>query len=165
MTPRDHRVRNKQHATSNKQQATSNQQPTTKNQQPTTQAHQVCVACLCDVLLKPGGRHVGAWRPRTRRSVEAPAAPSLDALAAPAAALHRSRDVGPVTNSALRSQTTARAGVWGREMNYTAAIREPPHTKSLLHCSIESLCLHASLVHIECPTGSRTEPAIRFLRA
>ena len=30
---------------------------------------------------------------------------------------------------------------------------------SPLHCRIESLCLHASLVHIECPVGSRAEPA------
>ena len=35
--------------------------------------------------------------------------------------------------------------------------------KSPLHCPTESLCLHASLVHIDCPTGSRTEPAIWFL--
>ena len=45
-----------------------------------------------------------------------------------AAALHHSRDVGPVTNNALRSQRTARAGVWGREMNYMATIRDPSHT-------------------------------------
>ena len=43
-----------------------------------------------------------------------------------AAALHDSRDVGPVTYDALRSQTTARAGEWGREMNFTATIRDPP---------------------------------------
>ena len=43
-----------------------------------------------------------------------------------AAALHHSRDVGPVTNNALRSQRTVRAAVWGREMNYTATIRNLP---------------------------------------
>ena len=42
-----------------------------------------------------------------------------------AAALHHSRYVGPVTNNALRSQRTARAGVWGRKLNYTATIRDP----------------------------------------
>ena len=31
--------------------------------------------------------------------------------------------------------------------------------KSPLHCSIESLCLHKSTVHIECPLGSHAEPA------
>ena len=43
-----------------------------------------------------------------------------------AAALQHSRDVGPVTNNAPRSQRAARAGVWGREMNYTATIRDLP---------------------------------------
>ena len=43
-----------------------------------------------------------------------------------AAALHHSRDVGPVTNNALRSQRTAWAGVWGSEMHNTATIRDPP---------------------------------------
>ena len=39
-----------------------------------------------------------------------------------AAALHHSRDVGPVTNNALRSKRTASARVWGRELNSTATI-------------------------------------------
>ena len=42
-----------------------------------------------------------------------------------AAALHHSRDVGPVSCNALRSQRTARAGEWGREQNYTAETRDP----------------------------------------
>ena len=36
----------------------------------------------------------------------------------------------------------------------------PLYHKSPLHCRIESLCFHVSLVHIECPIGSRTAPAI-----
>ena len=43
-----------------------------------------------------------------------------------AAALHHSRDVGPVTYNAPRSQRTANAGEWGREMNIPATIRNPP---------------------------------------
>ena len=43
-----------------------------------------------------------------------------------AAALHHSRDVGPVSYNALRSQRTARAGEWGREQNNTAETRDPP---------------------------------------
>ena len=42
-----------------------------------------------------------------------------------AGALHHSRDVGPVTYNALRSQRTARAGEWGRVPNYTAETRDP----------------------------------------
>ena len=52
------------------------------NNDDNNKARQVCVACLCDLLLKPSGRHVDAWRPRPRCSVEAPSAPSSDALAA-----------------------------------------------------------------------------------
>ena len=43
-----------------------------------------------------------------------------------AAALHHSRDVGPVSYNAPRSQKMDRAGEWGREMNYTAKTRDPP---------------------------------------
>ena len=43
-------------------------------------------------------------------SLEAPSAPSSD----------------PVSHNALRRQRTARAGVWGRELNYAATIRDPP---------------------------------------
>ena len=43
-----------------------------------------------------------------------------------AAAAHHSRDVGPVSYNALRSQRTARAGEWGREQNYTAETWDPP---------------------------------------
>ena len=53
-----------------------------RNNSSNDQARQVCVR---DLLLKPSGRHVGAWRPRTRCSLEAPSAPSSDALAARAA--------------------------------------------------------------------------------
>ena len=57
-----------------------------------------------------------------------------------AAALHHSRNVGPVTYNALRSQRTARAGVWGRELNYTATIRDPlplpTHTHQPEHFSL-----------------------------
>ena len=42
------------------------------------------------------------------------------------AALHHSRDVGPVSYNALRSHRTARAEEWGREQNYTAETRDPP---------------------------------------
>ena len=52
-----------------------------------------------------------------------------------AAALHHGRDVRPVSYNALRSQRIARAGVWERELNYTATIRDlspipplPTHT-------------------------------------
>ena len=51
--------------------------------------------------------------------------PLLRPLALAAALLH-SRDVGPVSYNALRSQKTARAGEWGREMNFTATILDPP---------------------------------------
>ena len=54
-----------------------------------------------------------------------------------AAALHHSRDVGPVTNNARRSQRTARAGVRGREMTCTAETWDPspthPHTHTPTH--------------------------------
>ena len=36
-----------------------------------------------------------------------------------------SRDVGPVSYNALRSQRTCRAGKWGREQNYSAKTRDP----------------------------------------
>ena len=42
------------------------------------------------------------------------------------AALHYSRDVGPVSYNVLRSQRTASSGEWGREQNYTAETRDPP---------------------------------------
>ena len=51
----------------------------------TTGSTVLCYPVWCDLLLKPSGRHVGASRPRTWCSVEAPSAPSSDALAARAA--------------------------------------------------------------------------------
>ena len=64
-----------------------------------------------------------------------------------AAALHHSRDVGPVTNNALRSQRTVRAEEWGRELNYTATIRDPlspsPASHTHTHTSRSSSALGA----------------------
>ena len=51
----------------------------------TTRLDRIVLLFWCDLLLKPSGRHVGAWRPRTWCSVEAPSTPSSDALAARAA--------------------------------------------------------------------------------
>ena len=73
----------------------------------------------------PGDHGSGAAKRRRdhRLRMHARAAYAAGGLAA---ALHHSRDVGPVSYNALRSQRTARAGEWGREQNYTAETRDPP---------------------------------------
>ena len=57
--------------------------------------------------------HGAAWRRRQLRLRMHWRHEQLTLQMALAAALHRGRDVGPVTNNALRSQRTARAAVWG----------------------------------------------------
>ena len=89
-------------------------------------ARQVCVACLCDLLLKPSGRHVGAWRPRTWCSVEAPSAPSSDALAARAA--HAANAPGHVRAPRRPTGTEDGQGRGSgvRGENYEPRLLDPP---------------------------------------
>ena len=61
-----------------------------------------------------------------RTAKEQPKNSQRTAKEQPIAALHHSRDAGPVTYNALRNQKTAWAGEWGREMNFTAPILDPP---------------------------------------
>ena len=94
---------NKQHLNTQTNKQTNNQANTQQNN---NKARQVCVTFFGgDLLLKPSGRHVVAWRPRTRCTVEAPSAPSSDALAARAAYEH---------HAAPRGHMKARSGEWER---------------------------------------------------
>ena len=76
------------------------------------------------------GDHEGgaAWRRRQRRLRMHWRHEQLTLQMALAAALHHSRDVGPVSYPALRSQKTARAGGGGveREVNYEPRVQNPP---------------------------------------
>ena len=117
--------------THNTQHTTTHNNTQQHNNNHNTSSTGLCYPFWRGRLLKPSGRHVGAWRSR-RRAAKRRRDRRLrmhwrhEQQMALAAALNHSRGVGPVAHNAPWGQKSARAGERGSEQNYTATIRETP---------------------------------------